>query len=64
MISVIPAGLEPATYALGKRRSDPAELWDRNAATLPDEGALRKPEAENGSEMAGYPRKTRERSVV
>lgn len=28
MIPVIPAGLEPATYALGKRRSDPAELWD------------------------------------
>src|SRR5262245_17974354 len=28
VIPVIPAGLEPATYALGKRRSDPAELWD------------------------------------
>ena len=27
-IPVIPEGLEPPTYALGKRRSDPAELWD------------------------------------
>ena len=88
MIPVIPAGLEPATYALGKRRSDPAELWDpkrdefshdakrRPAAkrtgtceqvwmngtsvtNLPDEGALCKAGAENGSEIAENPGKPR-----
>ena len=58
MISVIPTGLEPVTYALGKRRSDPAELWDRNATNLPDDGALRKCGAENGSEMGENPWET------
>ncbi len=44
-VSVIPAGLEPATYALGKRRSDPAELWDRTAQNLPERSPVRKPMA-------------------
>jgi hypothetical protein len=42
MIPVIPAGLEPATYALGKRRSDPAELWDRTRENVPDDATGRK----------------------
>src|ERR1043165_4650855 len=42
IVSVIPAGLEPATYALGKRRSDPAELWDRAAENLPEGVTVRK----------------------
>jgi hypothetical protein len=33
VISVIPAGLEPAACGLGNRRSDPPELRDRWAST-------------------------------